>query len=237
MKGYESSKPKLKVMFGIVIFLLVLWIVHLLFAPLAYFAVRKACSEEGGLRLTEHPVAESYWHAGREWTEGILDGDCDRCAEQVAAKQFLYVDFQTPPIRDGSPATFVQYRLEPTGHPNCDSSTSRVQPPSGMCVAVVPIQGAPQDKYKYQSRFLRTTTWFGVPIRELRRTLIEVVGGRTIAVDRYFTYATLLERRGKFAPSYKCEGASGPYGRESQFFEAVFGKFRDRTNNIERGSP
>jgi hypothetical protein len=203
----------------IALLLSVLWIVHLLLAPLAYFAVRAACSAEGGLRVVEYPTAEGYWHAGSEWSEGLLETDCWLCAEQVIDRRFAHVDVEKPGPLAADESGFVQYRLEPASHPNCVSGASSKKPPDGMCVAIVPLQSSPNDRYKYRNEILTTRSWFGVPLRELRHSLEDITTKRVVAIEKYFSYSTFFERRGKFAPSYHCAKDSR---FESRFFSAVF---------------
>jgi hypothetical protein len=181
MKGSASSRPKLKVLIGIVAFLLVLCIVHVHFAPLAYFAVREACSAEGGLRVVEYPTAEGYWHAGSEWTDGVLEKDCRLCAEQVVERMFAYVDFERPASSAGGEPDFVQYRLEPESHANCTSGESYTKPPDGMCIAIAPLPRIPNDRYKYRNQILTTRNWLGVPLRELRHSLEDTSSKRVVA--------------------------------------------------------
>lgn len=231
MKGSAWMRSKSGVLIGTAVSLSVIWVVHVFFAPLAYFAVRDACSTEGGLRVIERPTAEGYWHAGSDWTEGVLEKDCSLCAEQVAERMFAYVDFEKPASSAGGADRFVQYRLEPASHPNCAAGASYTKPPDGMCVAIVPLPMSSESRYKYRNQILTTRSRLGVSLRELRHSLEDTYDKRVIATEKYFSYATYPERRGKFAPSYHCEKDSR---FESRFFKAVF-RNEQRADRYEQG--
>jgi hypothetical protein len=228
MKSDQSNINRLSTYIGVTLAaVIVISIVHISFAPAGYFAVRAACAAEGGLRIVERPVGDGYLHTGFEWAEGVLENDCRECGEQVATRQFSYVDFQRPPPQRGKSSALVRYRLEADSHPNCVAGASFTKPPPGTCVAVEPVNATSHDKYSYRSELITNVSRFGVAIKERRRTLTEISTGRAVAIDRYFSYATPFEKYGKFEPSYHCEWKLGHPAVEGNFFDAVFGGHAD----------
>jgi hypothetical protein len=103
----------------------------------------------------------------------------------------------------------------------CIAGASYSKPPAGMCVAVLPLELKPIDKYLYRSELL-STNWHGIDLRERRRTLLETSSGRVVAEERYFSLSTPNERAGAFAPSYHCEHVNHNPILESPFFAAAF---------------
>jgi hypothetical protein len=205
-------------------------LLQLVAAPLGFAAVRMACASEGGLTVTERPSVASYLHSGYQWTEGVQTSDCGECIEQVARRLFAHVDFRVP-VPSGNSVSFVQYRVMPDSDPHCLGRGASPDVAPGSCVAMFPIGTTSSERYEFRSEFLSTRRWLGVPIQERRRTLVDRSSHQTIATQKYFSYATPLERQGRFEPSYHCDRSAVDPRMERQFFLSVFSLLTKATNS------
>jgi hypothetical protein len=225
----QRPLPRLLVWFiRAIVFVIALTILHIFFAPMGYFAVRAACSEAGGVHVYQPQDVDGYWHGGYDGREGESYPDCPHCVEQVARGFFSYVDFESRGISQKLPTGFLRFQLAETGDDACVEGISRFQPPpSGKCVAVIRLPAAPTSDFKYTSTLTRNRRWFGVPIRERNRSVVDVRANQIVAVAREFDYPTPWEEFGKYATRYRCErNSSKPINEETLVLSALRAKLR-----------
>lgn len=199
-----------------------LFLIQIFVAPIGYLAVRNACASEGGLKIAKTDDVDGYFNDGL-WIEGRPDRiDCWLCASQVADQEFAHVDFKrTEAMNAGEPGLY-RFELGPAmaDRSNCVSG-SFDHLPAGQCVIAYKLETASDARYGYRSEWSTRKSLLGVEIRERKQFVYERADGKLIAIQKYFDFATPFERRGKFAPSYRCENSPIDPDDAKSFFRRV----------------
>lgn len=190
---------------------LVTSVLHYCVAPVGYFALREACAEEGGLRISHTDYVDGYWHAPFDDLEG-----CDACLDAIARGDFRYIEFGPVADEQGSPKKFLKFELGPAGSDSCLPRGHFETPPAGKCVTQVILTGGPQSRYYVETNVKYVRKSYGATLRAFQRSIFDRQSKSTAATFHHFEFGTPAERAGNFAWSYNCPYSTiNPYGDDA----------------------
>jgi hypothetical protein len=187
-----------------------LFLTHIFFAPLGYWAVHEACGREAGLKIVKTDNVDSYWHDGYMTNGETWTIDCELCISQVARGEFEYVDFERPDTIRRRPSGLVRFQLADAEGANCIVPIGRAELPVGQCVVASTITRDSASRYQYRYEQATEKGLLGVAIRAFRQSVYDTTTKKNIATSVHFDYATPAERSGNFARGYHCERPSLP---------------------------
>ena len=189
--------------------------------PLEFLAVHSACRRDGGVSIRKTDDVDGYWHGGYRMGPGFDGADCLLCAEQVAAGDFSYVEFERTTVKQEQTSGFVRFELAEAGDPACDATIVVSRMPAGKCVAVHALSGRPISRYRFRSELVNERGLLGATIRERSEVVVDASTNQPIASLRFFDAATPAEHHGGFARSYACDAPAISPTDENAFLRAV----------------
>jgi hypothetical protein len=182
-----------------------LFVAYVFVAPFGYYAVRDACTNEGGLHISQTDNVGSYWHGGYLVDGELRELDCQLCIAQVARGDFEFVDFERTESMNRHPSGLVRFHLGVADRANCLYTTQLSKLPQGQCVVASKISRESFSRYRYRSERTYRKAPLGIDIREFRQSIYDTLTRKFVATHLYFDYATPAERSGDFERRYHCQ--------------------------------